>query len=299
MNKNVLNWSLFFTLTFIWGSSFILMKKGVRVFSGDQVGTIRMLVAFIVLLPFAFKHINRNMRKHWKAFLGLGLFGSLLPGLLFAYSQKGITSSLASIINALTPLFTMLITVFFFKEKIRLINSIGLLTGLIGAVSLIILTGNVGTVGNFSFVFYAIIATICNAITVNIIKYYLGGINSITCTVWAMLFVGPMSGVYLFTTDFAEKLTNHPLAWQSLGYICLLGALGTSLSIILFNILIKNSSSVFAASVTYLIPVVAILWGVTDGEPVLREHILCTFIILFGVYLVNLKKKPPKQDIQI
>jgi drug/metabolite transporter (DMT)-like permease len=266
------------------------MKKGVRVFSGDEVGAMRVFIAFLALSPLMFRHVNKEMLKHWKAFLGMGMFGSLIPGFLFAFAQKGISSSLTSMINALTPLFTMLITILVFKEKIRMTNAVGLLIGLIGTLGLLMVNNNAGGNKDLFFVLFAILATICNGITANIIKHYLGAVNSVACTVWGMLFVGPISGMYLFlNTDFVHKLNTAPLAWESLGYICLLGVFGTSLSIILFNILIKNTSSVFGTSVTYLIPIVAVMWGVLDGESVLPLQILCAVIILFGVYLVNKK----------
>jgi len=294
-NKKFINWFILIILTFVWGSSFILMKKGVRVFSGDQVGTLRVFIAFLALSPLMFKHVNRAMLKHWKAFLGMGLFGSLIPGFLFAYAQKGISSSLTSMINSLTPLFTLLITLLFFKEKIRMLNAVGLLIGLIGTVGLLMVNNNVGANSDLSFVLFALLGTVCNGVTANIIKNYLGTVNSVACTVWAMMLVGPISGAYLFfNTDFIHRLNTAPLAWESLGYVCILGVLGTSVSIILFNILIKNTSSIFGASVTYLIPIVAIMWGVLDGENVLPMHIVCALIILTGVYLVN--KKPTVEE---
>lgn len=260
-------------------------------FSGDEVGAMRVFIAFLALSPLMFKHVNKDLLKHWKAFLGMGMFGSLIPGFLFAFAQKGISSSLTSMINALTPLFTLLITLIFFKEKIRMTNAIGLLIGLAGTIGLLMVNNGNNANKDLSFVLFAILATICNGITANIIKNYLGAVNSVACTVWAMLFVGPISGIYLFlNTDFVHKLNTAPLAWESLGYVCLLGILGTSLSIILFNILIKNTSSIFGTSVTYLIPLVAIMWGMLDGESVLPMHIVCAFVILLGVYLVN--KKP-------
>jgi drug/metabolite transporter (DMT)-like permease len=271
------------------------MKKGVRVFSGDEVGALRVFIAFLALSPLMFKHVNKDLLKHWKAFLGMGMFGSLIPGFLFAFAQKGISSSLTSMINALTPLFTLLITLIFFKEKIRMTNAVGLLIGLAGTIGLLVVNNGNNANKDLSFVLFAILATICNGITANIIKNYLGAVNSIACTVWGMLFVGPISGIYLFlNTDFVHKLNTAPLAWESFGYVCLLGVLGTSLSIILFNILIKNTSSIFGTSVTYLIPLVAIMWGVLDGESVLPMHIVCAFIILMGVYLVN--KKPSLKE---
>lgn len=267
------------------------MKRGIVVFSGTEVGAIRVSIAFISLSPFVFKHVNKSVLKHWKAFLGLGLFGSLIPGLLFASAQKGISSSLTSMINSLTPLFTLLITVAVYKEKIRLVNMLGLVIGLVGALGLIIINNNMGTNSNLSFVVFALLATVCNGITANIIKHYLGSVNSVTSTVWALTLTGPIAIVYLITaTDFVSKINSNPMAWNSLGYIALLAIFGTSVSIILFNVLIKNTSSIFGASVTYLIPIVAVMWGVLDGEVILPVHLLCALVILIGVYLVNKKK---------
>lgn len=291
MNKKITNWLLLIVLTFVWGSSFILMKRGVEVFTGIQVGALRVFVAFLALSPLVFRHVNKLLLKHWKGFLGMGLFGSLLPGLLFAESQKGISSSLTSMINTMTPLFTVMITVFFFKEKVRILNLAGIVIGFLGALGLIMVNGHSGTNTNLSFVIFALLGTLCNGITANIIKYSLGTVNSVACTVWAMLFVGPVSGVYLLCdADFTHRLTTNPLAMQSLGYICILGILGTSVSIILFNVLIKNTSSIFGASVTYLIPIVAIMWGVLDGEHIVPMYIVCALVILTGVYLVNKKE---------
>lgn len=291
MNKSFTNWLILLLLTFIWGSSFILMKRGLLTFSGDQVGALRVFIAFLALFPLVFKYVNKSMLKHWKAFLGLGMFGSLIPGFLFAEAQKGISSSLSSMINSLTPVFTLLITLVFFKEKIRLINATGIIIGFIGALGLLMVSNKTGANSNLGFVSFALLATLCNGVTANIIKYNLGAVNSVACTVWGMMLTGPISGVYLFfCTDFSHKLTTNPLAWRSVGYIAILGVLGSALSIILFNILIKNTSSIFGASVTYLIPIVAIMWGVLDGESVMPMHLVCVFVILLGVYLVNKKK---------
>jgi drug/metabolite transporter (DMT)-like permease len=145
---------------------------------------------------------------------------------------------------------------------------------------------------NLVFGAYVVIATICYALSVNIIKKELNEVNSVTATVWALMFIGPVAGVYLFSfTDFTSKLTSHPLALQSLGYVAILAIFGTALSVIVFNVLIRNTNALFASSVTYLIPVVAMGWGIADGESMQMVHFLWIALILAGVWLVN-KKTP-------
>lgn len=248
-------------------------------------------MAFIVLLPFLFKFYQKSILKHWKPILAMGLFGILLPGFLFVEAQKGISSATVYMINSLVPVFTVVFTVVFFHEKIRTVNVIGILVGFIGAAGLVLInnTGDMG--GNLQYILYALVAVIFNGLVVVIIKYYLGEVNSIAATTWALVFVGPISGVYLFSTDFMERLTVQPEAVHSLIYVCALGVFGTALSIIMFNMLLKMASSVFGASVTYVVPVVAIFWGLLDGEAIYMTHIISIITILAGVFLVN-KKEP-------
>lgn len=266
------------------------MKRGIEVFPGDQVGSLRIFITFLSISPLVFKHLTKETAVHWKAFLAMGLFGNLILGFLFATAQYGISSSLTSMINSLTSLFTLVMALLVYREKIRLINALGIFIGLAGTVGLIIANNSAGSNSNLWFVGLALIATLCNGITANIIKYHLGNVNAVACTVWGMTIVGSLAGIYLFAaTDFVAVLASHPRAWNSVGYIALLGVFGSSVSFVLFNILIKNSTSVFATSVTYLMPIVSVGWGVYDGETVLPLHIFCAFIILAGVYLVNFK----------
>jgi drug/metabolite transporter (DMT)-like permease len=142
-----------------------------------------------------------------------------------------------------------------------------------------------------------VLATVCYALSVNIIKKELGQVNSITATVWAMMFIGPLAGIYLFGfTDFLADLKTNALAYESLGYVSILAIFGTALSVIIFNVLIKNTNALFASSVTYLIPVVAMGWGILDGEEVVAMHFIWIIIILLGVYLVNKKPKTVEID---
>jgi drug/metabolite transporter (DMT)-like permease len=291
MNNRVLNWIILIVLALTWGSSFILMKRGLDVYSSDEVAALRILIAFLFLSPLIFKHVKKPLLKHWKGFLGMGVLGNFIPAFLFTKAETGISSSLTGMLNSLTPLFTLLLGVLLFKTKTRWINAFGIMIGFVGAIGLLLVGKRVDTDNNLLFGFYVVLATICYGLSVNIIKKSLNDVNSITATVWALMFIGPIAGLYLFGfTDFTTRLANNPMALNSLGYVSVLAIFGTALSVIIFNVLIRNTNALFASSVTYLIPVVAMGWGIMDGENVQMLHFLWIGLILIGVYLVN--KKP-------
>jgi len=227
----------------------------------------------------------------------MGLLGNFIPAFLFTKAETGISSSLTGMLNSLTPLFTLLLGVLLFKSKTKLINAIGILIGFIGAIGLLTAGKSEDMNNNLLFGVYVVLATICYALSVNIIKKELGQVNSITATVWAMMFIGPLAGIYLFGfTDFLADLKTNTLAYESLGYVSILAIFGTALSVIIFNVLIKNTNALFASSVTYLIPVVAMGWGILDGEDVVALHFIWIIIILLGVYMVNKKPKTVEID---
>jgi len=297
LNTKALNWIILIALALTWGSSFILMKRGLEVFSSDEVAALRIFIAFLFLSPLLIKHFKKELIKHWKGFLGMGLLGNFIPAFLFTKAETGISSSLTGMLNSLTPLFTLLLGVLLFKSKTKLINAIGILIGFIGAIGLLTAGKSEDMNNNLLFGVYVVLATICYALSVNIIKKELGQVNSITATVWAMMFIGPLAGIYLFGfTDFMADLKINALAYESLGYVSILAIFGTALSVIIFNVLIKNTNALFASSVTYLIPVVAMGWGILDGEEVVAMHFVWIIIILLGVYLVNKKPKTVEID---
>jgi drug/metabolite transporter (DMT)-like permease len=277
-------------LALTWGSSFILMKRGMDVYSSDEVAALRIFIAFLFLAPLIFRHVKKPLLKHWKAFVGMGVLGNLIPAFLFTKAETGISSSLTGMLNSLTPLFTLLLGVLLFQTKTKLINAIGIMIGFAGAIGLLMVGKSEDMDNNLLFGFYVVLATVCYALSVNIIKKGLGDVNAVTATVWAMMFIGPLAGLYLFAyTDFPAKFALHPMAMSSLGYIVILAVFGTALSVIVFNVLIRNTNALFASSVTYLIPVVAMGWGVLDGEDVQLLHFVWIGLILLGVYLVNKK----------
>ena len=281
------HWSLLLLLSLIWGSSFILMKRGLEAFSFGQVAALRLFIAFVFLAVLGrefYKSIPKE--KLWFLFL-TGLIGNGIPALLFTKSQTFLDSGIVGILNVLTPLFTLFIGLFFFNLKVKLINYVGIGIGMVGAIYL--LYPDIQDINDKVLLYslMAISATVCYGLSTNIIKTHLQELNSLQITTIAFSFIGPWAGIYLFSSDFIQVMNSHPKAWSSLGYTAILAIIGTALSVIAFNKLIKMTGALFATSCTYIIPVVAILWGFIDGETITSHHISGFVIISAGVYLVN------------
>jgi len=287
----LISWSILAGLALTWGSSFILIKRGLDFFSSAEVGALRIAITFLVLSPFAARKIRTLKLRDWK-FLALnGLIGSFFPSFLFAKAQTGIDSSLAGILNSLTPLFTVIIGAGFFSLKTKWYNLAGVLIGLTGAIGLISISGGRSFEFNFQYAVYIIIATICYATNVNIVKYKLRDIDALTITTFSFFTIGlPVLLYLLFFTGFIHRVSTDPTALKGLGYISILAVVGTALALVVFNKLVKIASPVFAASVTYLIPIVAIGWGAIDGEKMPAVSFIYMGIILLGIFLVNKKK---------
>lgn len=287
-SNRVLPWAMFSMLILIWGSSFILIKRGLEVYSSVEVGAIRIFVSFVILLPFALKRLYSVPRKKIIIIATIGLIGTGLPAFLFAKAQTQIDSSLAGILNALTPLFTLLLGLIFFSQKTRFTNVAGVFLGLIGAMGLIYSTSNGSPEFHFSYAIYAIIATILYAIQSNMIKYYLNDVPSLTITSLGFFFIGiPMVFILFFFTDFPHLVVNHPQGLTAFLYVALLGFLASAIAIIIYNKLVQITNAVFATSVTYFVPVLALAWGIADGERFTLTAFLFAGVILLGVLLVN------------
>jgi drug/metabolite transporter (DMT)-like permease len=286
-----LAWSLFIILALIWGSSFILMKRGLQSFSYSQIGFLRIATAWIFTLMIAFPKLKKWKRKDILPSAIVGYFGNAIPYVLFPLAVTRLDSSLVGILNSLVPLFTLVIGLIWFGVRVKWIGMTGIILGFGGALVLL-LPGLDVNPEKLSYGIYPIIATICYAISINVINTKLKDLDSLSITLFSLSTAGPLALIYVLSTDFFEIMETDPQAWVNLGYICILGILGTSLAVIVFNHLIKGTSSLFAASVTYAIPLVALLWGIWDGETIGIEHLIGMLLILAGVYLVNLKGAP-------
>ncbi|MBZ0179039.1 MAG: DMT family transporter [Melioribacteraceae bacterium] len=281
---------LLFLLGIIWGSSFILIKKGLEVFPPLQVGTIRIFFAYIVILPIALIKLRAYFAKEWRKFLIVGLLGNFFPAILFAVAETGLSSSLAGILNALTPIFTLIVGVMAFSAKINKYQTTGLFFGFIGsgALSFIGSGGNFGTFNYYAL--FVIAATLLYGININLLKKYFPHLNSIILTSLAMFTIGPLAIIYLLFSDFFVILSTNESAPLALLYLFILGAVGTSLALVLFNKLIQITTPVFASTVTYIIPIAAVLWGIIDGEFLSIAHFAGMALIISGVYIVNKNK---------
>lgn len=296
-DKPLTQWILLIFLAFTWGSSFILMKMGLRSFDNFQVASLRILISFLFLLPIFIRNLKQIRTKQWLPITIAGLLGSGIPAFLFTTAQTQISSSLTGMLNSLVPLFTVIIGLIFFGISFRKLKFIGALVGLCGAIGLLLANGGISVKNNdFIYASLVILATLCYATNVNFIKTKLVEVSSLNITTFGFAFIGPASSIYLFNTDFTNRLTSDPSAWTNLFFIALLAVFGTAIAVILFNMLIKKVSAVFASSVTYIIPVFAIFWGIIDGETVSYKEFLSIGVILTGVYLINQDNKLERKE---
>jgi drug/metabolite transporter (DMT)-like permease len=278
-------------LGLIWGSSFILMKKALTTYTPIEITLYRIFVVFLVFFPLGIKSFLKIQKKTGYILLLSAIIGSVIPYFLFIKAQTKIDSSLNGILNSITPLFTLLFGVILFKQKTNFRAVIGVVVGLIGATSLIFLStgGNIFS-SSILYALFPVLGSACYALNINIIKTYLQDIPALKITSWSFIFIGPIAGLLLFfETDFTNNLTNNDPNYLNFICINILGILGSGLAFWVFNLLIKETSSVFASSVTYLIPIVAIFWGVIDGEVFgIVQFYLC-LVIFCGIYLIKSK----------
>lgn len=281
---------LLIVLALIWGTSFILIKQGLKVFEPQELGALRVTAAALFLLPAAFVRFKELTGDHYWKLLASGLMGIFIPAFLFATAQTNMDSSVAGILNTLTPIFTLLIGSFIFRQHFKRLAVIGIVLGFIGALVLMFArTG--GQLGSLNF--YAIlivIACVFYGANLNFIKYKITDLKALTITAGSLMMIGPLAVVYLFGfTDFTTKLQTVDGAWTACGYIVLLGVMSTAIATFLFNRLVKISTPIFASSVTYIMPIVAVGWGMVDGEHLGAGHFAGMAAITAGVYLANRK----------
>ena len=285
-----LHWVILLTLVLIWGSSFILMKRSLEYFTVYELGALRISFAGLALLPFALWRLKGITPKQWLTLIVVGLIGNTIAAFLFAYAQTGIPSAQAGILNSTTPLFAMLVALLIYHVRVSWLNVAGVMLGLFGAVMVIYSQTDGKMEFNFYYSSFVILASILYAFNLNIIKYHLEGVDSFTiASISYFVLLFPIL-IYLFAgTDFLTHIQDAEVA-KGLIYPAILGVVGSAIAITMFNKLIKLKSVIFSASVTYLIPIVALLFGVLDGEKYPASIILWVLTIITGVYLVNKKK---------
>lgn len=257
-------------------------------FSNDQVAAMRLLIAFITLLPLTVKSLKFVTKKNfWYLFI-LGVIGNGFPAFFFCTAQQHLTSSVAGVLNSLTPLFTVIVGAFFFKSKFRTVNIIGVFIAFAGTVGLFSEGLTSFFTGTNWYALLIVVATLFYGINVNNVKVNLHDLDSMTITALTYLMVGPVAGIYLLFTDFSAPAAA-PGFMFSLACVAILAVCGSALASLAWNLLIKHTTALAATSVTYIIPFFAIIWGLLDGETMSMVETLSMIVILAGVYLVNLK----------
>lgn len=277
---------LLIVVSIIWGSSFILIKKGLLAFTPMQVAALRVLITALIMMPFGWNKLQGLTKREWMGLFVVGWVGSGIPSYLFPLAETHISSSMAAILNTLVPLNTLLIGVLFFGVVFQWNKFWGVLMGLLGAVVMVLLTGSAEgmKVGGYSL--FIVLGGFCYATSVNTVKKVCGNVNPIGITFGAFAMVVPAALVVLIGGDFGERLQS-PDGPISFFYIFLLALLGTALANVIFYRIAQKTTPVLASSVTYLIPIVALFWGLLDGEEIGFRHLLGLGLILSGVFLVS------------
>jgi drug/metabolite transporter (DMT)-like permease len=281
---------LLITLALIWGTSFILIKQGLKVFAPDEVGALRVTAAALFLLPAALVRFKELTKEHYWKLLLSGLMGIFIPAFLFATAQTNMDSSVAGIMNTLTPIFTLLIGSIIFKQKFKNLAVVGIVLGFLGGVMLMFARtgGEIGSLNSYALLI--VVACVFYGANLNFIKYNITDLKALTITSGSLLMIGPLAILYLFGfSDFTYKLQTTEGAWRACGFIVLLGIMSTAIATFLFNRLVKISTPIFASSVTYIMPIVAVGWGLLDGETLGLGHFIGMGAITVGVYLANKK----------
>ncbi|WP_224488557.1 DMT family transporter [Robertkochia flava] len=292
MNNDQRKWVYLFVLSIIWGSSYILIKKGLQGFSPVQLGAVRIIFSTIFLLLVGYRSVKTIRKNEWKWIVASALSGTFIPVFLFAFAETEIDSSIASVLNSLVPLFTILIGFLAFRIRTRWGQVVGVLMGLAGAVVLILQGAKVNPGQNYFYSLLVVLAAVLYAANANIIKSRLQKVSPMAIATGSFVLMLPAAIVLItFSGFFTEEVVQGASFWPSLGYIAVLSVFGTGLAKIMFNRLIQISTPVFSTSVTYLIPVVGVFWGMLDGERFSLLQVLGGGIILLGVYLVNRNRK--------
>jgi len=284
-------WFYLIALSLIWGSSFILIKKALVGLEASQLGSLRIIFSSIFIFLIAWRNIFSIKKIEWKWITISAFLGSFFPAFLFAFAEKEIDSSVASIINSIVPLNTLILGMIIFKIESTKRQIIGVLVGFFGTYLLISSGLKLNPDQNYNYAGLVILCSFLYALNVNIIKKYLQHLSALTITVGHFTaIILPAVLVFLFS-DFEFSSLEKDEVKTSIFYVFILALFGTALAKIIFNKLIKISSPVFASSVTYSMLIVSIFWGIVDGEEFSINQLIATLIIVFGVILTNKKAK--------
>lgn len=287
-------WTYLISLSLIWGTSFILIKKALIGLTPIQLGSLRIIFSSIIIFIFAWNTLKLISKKEWKWIIISAFLGSFFPAFLFAFAETEIDSSVASILNSLVPLNTVIIGVIVFKIASSKKQIIGVVVGLIGTYLLIDGGIQLNPDQNYLYAGLVILCSFLYGFNVNIIKKYLNDIPAVTIAAghFSVIFI-PAIIIFSFSGFNTDQMYD-PITLKSIGYVLILSAFGTALAKVLFNKLVQISTAVFASSVTYSLLIVSLFWGILDGELFSFNQLMATVLIVLGVLLSSRK---PRQSL--
>jgi drug/metabolite transporter (DMT)-like permease len=297
MQNKQISYLLIPLLACIWGSSFIFMKRGMfaidgqPVFTSAQVASIRIFLASVVFLPLLPKLLRNLQRKKDLLFFAVvGFGGNLVPAFLFTYAEQTLDSGIAGIMNSFTPIFTIIVGMLLFRTKINTQQIIGTIIGFAGITWLIFLSKPVQSGFELTPALAILFATFLYGLSLNTIKHKLANYTAIQVASggFSMAFLPAFIGLFFFQTP--RVFIDNPNALSSFGYISILGLIGTAFAVIIFNLIIAQTTAVAASTVTYFIPIIAVAIGVWNGEHFIWQQLLSMLVIISGVLLVNIKR---------
>ncbi|RED44585.1 EamA-like transporter family protein [Winogradskyella eximia] len=284
-NLNI-KWIYLLILSLIWGSSFILIKKSLLGLTPYQLGALRTIITGIILLVFGINKLKAIPKSKWKWLLLSGLLGSFIPAFFFAIAETEIDSAVTSILNSLVPLNTILLGFAIFKIASTKRQVLGVIIGFTGTVILILKGAELNPNQNYLYASFIIASTVMYAANVNIIKRHLQDVKPLAIAAGSYAFIIiPAFIILIFSNFFTLETYNNPALPKAFMYITILAVFGTAIAKVLFFKLVQLSTPVFASSVTYIMPIVALGWGILDGETFSFIQGLAALLVLVGVYL--------------
>ncbi|MBQ0768253.1 MAG: DMT family transporter [Bizionia sp.] len=287
-------WLLLIIIALTWGSSFILIKKSLLVFTPYEIGAIRVGVSGLIMAVIGIPAL-RKMNKYTLFWVAMaGFFGNFLPMFLFPLAQTKVSSSLAGILDSLVPVFVLVLGFLFFGIRSKWIQVLGAVIGFLGAAILMFFSESSTSNSQLGYALLVVLATACYGLSALIIKEKLQHVPSLKLsggvfTVWMI-----PSFIILVGSGIFTRFQITPETTEAMGYLGILTVLGTAVAMILYYKLIQNTSPVFASTVTYLLPIVAVIWGLLDGEKFSIWYVFGGLLILAGIYLIREQKKEPR-----
>ena len=285
IQTSALAWLILIFLSLIWGSSFILIKKALIGLSPMHVAALRILVSFLAFSPFILSRLKFVKRHHWWPVIGVGVFGNMIPAFLYAIAQTRVLSATAGILNSLTPVFTLIVGVVIFRSRMKGHQIAGTVLGFLGASMLF---ANGFAISNLNrYTLLIVLATICYAISASLVQHRLSELRPLVIGATSFIFIGAFAIVYLII----DPIPDAGAALNAIGFVVLLSLSSTFFATIIFYRLVQMSDALFASSVSYIVPVVALMWGLVDGETLGWRHIVALVLVVAGVFLIRQKTR--------